>query len=665
MTTKAEKDRYYQGRILNSLLRHDIVTVSMLAEEAGIAENSVRSKLTRVEAFLKENQLGSLGRKAHVGIWLEASDAQRQELRSVVDASGSEQEFISDQKLRRDEVLRLIFQMKRSQPLTLAGIGSKLYLSPQAAKRSFQSAVEWLAKNGVQAQAVQNKGITLEAEEATYRRVLQNYLLQNYFDDLTKAIQDFLPGIPLLEIRQCLVEEESTWRLEFSDYSFREIWLYLCIAIYRMNGGHRIEHFDKDEEQEITKHKEFEFASGLTDMLSKKKSMEIPWAEILNLAKVILCSGLAYDMPGGRATDDIFEYDTKLRAFTKDVITTMSVVIGEDLTEDEHLYEGLLQHLRPAIFRLRYGYEKVDNLLDYTKQEYKNIYRAAWSTSTLFEEYFNVKVTEEELLYITLYVEVALERNNRPLSAALIVQNNDIHAQLIAMKLRKALPRIADLELVSLPSVSTRKLHDCDLVFTTVDNIETRFAPRAEEKRKLIHIPKVLTDSDIVSLKQKVRDLTDSEAKKEEKLALNSIQLLDPELMFIHSDLTDKADIIHMMVDRLVADGYVLPEYFDSVMDREAATTTAIGNGIAIPHGFSSGVIQSKVCICTLQTPIRWNDEMVDVIFLIASKTRTMAEANDMRQFYKYFVKLTDTNEKINILRGITSGSEMYKYLIS
>lgn len=666
MTKKTEKERFYRGRILGSLLRHDMVTVSMLAEEAGIAENSVRAKLGNVEEYLAENQLGTLTRKPHVGIWLEATDSQREALRQEVKEATSNQEFISDQNLRRDEVLRLIFQMRKSQPLTLNAIGQKLYLSPPAAKKSFQLAAAWLEKNGIQVQAVQNRGITLETSESNYRNVLKNHLLQNYFDGTIKSVEEFLPAVLMEEVRQCLVNAENIWRLEFSDYSFRDIWLYLVIAVYRMNTGHAIEPLSKEEEVEIAKHKEFEFSSNLVDMLAKKKGIRFPAEEVLNLAKLILCTGMACGSPQDpRAANDVFEYDSKLKAFTKDVIATMSVVLGEDLTEDVQLYEGLLQHLRPAVFRLRYGYEKVDELLDYTRQEYKNVFRAAWSTSTLFESYFNVNVTADELLYITLYVEVALERKKRSLRGILVVQANDIHAQLTAMKIQKAFPRIVKLEPVSVQNFVPELLKENDFALVTEDSAVQRAVAGIGQDERLILVPKVFSDDAELKLKQDLRDLTANRDRQDEKLAISSIPLLDPDLMFIHCPLTSKEEILRTMVDKLVKEGYVMPGYFDSVMTREKATTTAIGNGVAIPHGFPGGVNQSKVCICTLQQPINWNGEMVDVIFLLAIKTNTVTETDNVRQFYKYFVKLTDTKEKVDVIRNIPTSSEMYKYLIS
>jgi len=140
--------------------------------------------------------------------------------------------------------------------------------------------------------------------------------------------------------------------------------------------------------------------------------------------------------------------------------------------------------------------------------------------------------------------------------------------------------------------------------------------------------------------------------------------MLKPELMITNLETGTKEEIIRLLADKLEENGYVSEGYYDSVMEREKATTTAIGNGVSIPHGYSQFVNDSKVCICTLKNPIAWNGELADVIFLLALKMKTVQELKDIQQFYKYFVRLTDTDEKVDILSSISSGGEMYKYLI-
>ena len=53
------------------------------------------------------------------------------------------------------------------------------------------------------------------------------------------------------------------------------------------------------------------------------------------------------------------------------------------------------------------------------------------------------------------------------------------------------------------------------------------------------------------------------------------------DLFFIHPKITDKDELITMMVKKMEEKGDVTPNYLSSVFDRERATTTCIGRGVA------------------------------------------------------------------------------------
>lgn len=87
-------------------------------------------------------------------------------------------------------------------------------------------------------------------------------------------------------------------------------------------------------------------------------------------------------------------------------------ILDVDLTTDQKVKESLIIHLRPTIFRLRYGTQQKNPLIDFIKKEYKNVFRASWAISILFEEYYGLQITEDEIGYIVLYIQAAIERKN-------------------------------------------------------------------------------------------------------------------------------------------------------------------------------------------------------------------------------------------------------------
>lgn len=654
---KTEKEQYYSNKILRILLENDIVTNAYIADKVGLVEKSVRSKLNILNEFLEQNNLGLIEKKQKVGIWLNASAEQKRKIQIFISQNESNLKAQDIQK-RKNEMIRLIFMMKPNQPLTIANIADKMYISTPTALGVFKDVTLWFKENGIKIRTVRNKGICIEAAESVYRKVLKHYILQNCEGkNLQSDLEKYFPGLDVVRARELLLRTEEQWRLAFSDYSFREIWICLCIAIYRMTGRNPQSGLTEEEEKEIMNHNEYSFAQTLCEKLSYEFQMEVKHREVVALAEAILCANFV----GGNISNDnnemsVFDYDIQFRKFITEIIETMSVILDEDLTEDSILFTGLLSHIRPTIFRLRYGYRKSEAMLSYVKNEYKNVYRAAWSTCPLFEEYFEVQASEDELIYITLYVQVALERRKRPIHSVLVTQSGVGHSQLLSLKIKKEFPRIKEIEISRVQDFTELDCKQIDIIFST----ETL----PFEHQNIIQINPAMTDEAIVALKREVKRVVEHIAKNEEHLGVSCYTMLKPELLLCNVEIRTKDEIIRVLVDKLEESGYVSEGYYESVMEREKATTTAIGNGVAIPHGYSQFVNDSKVCVCTLKNPISWNGEMVDVIFLLAVKMKTAQQVKDIQQFYKYFIRLTDTDEKVDVLRSITSGGEMYKYLI-
>lgn len=61
--------------------------------------------------------------------------------------------------------------------------------------------------------------------------------------------------------------------------------------------------------------------------------------------------------------------------------------------------------------------------------------------------------------------------------------------------------------------------------------------------------------------------------------------------------------------------------FLKDVLDREAISTTGIGNGIAIPHGKSANVLETTAAIGRSAKPLEWeslDDKPVNFIVLLA-----------------------------------------------
>ena len=67
----------------------------------------------------------------------------------------------------------------------------------------------------------------------------------------------------------------------------------------------------------------------------------------------------------------------------------------------------------------------------------------------------------------------------------------------------------------------------------------------------------------------------------------------------------------------------------------------------------------------TLETPIQWDvKEKVDFIAVLVLKADCDIEIRKMRSFYKSFLELVDTRERVENLVALQSPMDFYKCLI-
>ncbi|KRG46948.1 PTS fructose transporter subunit IIA [Stenotrophomonas panacihumi] len=80
----------------------------------------------------------------------------------------------------------------------------------------------------------------------------------------------------------------------------------------------------------------------------------------------------------------------------------------------------------------------------------------------------------------------------------------------------------------------------------------------------------------------------------------------------------DRDTLLQIAAERLACRQCGQAELLASLREREALCSTALGHGIAIPHGRAPGLEQPRGILIRLQTPADFNGEPVDLAFAMA-----------------------------------------------
>ena len=137
------------------------------------------------------------------------------------------------------------------------------------------------------------------------------------------------------------------------------------------------------------------------------------------------------------------------------------------------------------------------------------------------------------------------------------------------------------------------------------------------------------------------------------------------ENVLINVDAETNEEVIQIMVDLLVKNGFVKPEYYDILISREEKYPTGLpteGVQVAIPHGCSEGsVLKPAVAVATLVRNVVFrnmankDEELsVGIVFMLA-----IVNEHELAEDLHRVMSIFSEGEKLSKLHAAKSGSEI------
>lgn len=105
---------------------------------------------------------------------------------------------------------------------------------------------------------------------------------------------------------------------------------------------------------------------------------------------------------------------------------------------------------------------------------------------------------------------------------------------------------------------------------------------------------------------------------------MNLTSLTNPSLITLQTTFTSRNEAIETLAEQLYQQGklHSKDEYLHAVYAREEQGPTALGEGLAVPHGKTDAVKEAAFAVATLEEDLKWQgldeEEEVNLIFLIA-----------------------------------------------
>lgn len=588
------------------------LTISNLASIVGVTPRTVKKDLKILKEKIDKNKI-EIVTKPGMGVWIKKKDVTDDYLENVLSFSNK----ITNPIFPDDRVIYIAKRLLETNSFMSAeDLAVELYVSKSTVAKDIPKVEEFLAKYGIKLYKKPKYGVKVIGDEKSIRlanaEILKNITIK-HDEIINNNLKELLMNVDLNAIQKIIQDSEEKFNYILSDVSFKGLLIHLAISIKRLRENKKVTLELKDLNL-LKEKKEWDIAEDLASNIEKIFNVVIDDAEVGYITMHLMGAKLQNDIETEKFSENYLKrLDYKLYTILKSIINDIAEATGYKFYEDKKLFIGLFLHLRPAINRLN-NKIKLDNpFLEEIKKEYSIAFEISISFWGKLKEFYTIDVNEDEIGYVAIHFGASIERLktvDRDKKRAVIVCATGIGtAQLLAARFTKLFP---DIELIKvLPVIKAKSmLKDLapDIVLSTV--------PFATEETIVINVSPFLDKEDVNKIESIVRNKKNNTELKEVKSKI--LNYISEDLVFLNMETRDKFKVLSEMSQKLLSLNYVKEGFYESILERERFSSTALGNLVAIPHPYEGFVNVPKISIATLKYPIKWDDKKVQIVFMIA-----------------------------------------------
>jgi len=337
-----------------------------------------------------------------------------------------------------------------------------------------------------------------------------------------------------------------------------------------------------------------------------------------------------------------------------------------DLTNDEELYIGLNLHIRALVNRNRYYHEEINPILDSIKSQYPFVFELSLHIYEIFNDIMGIKLTEDELSYVTIHIAGAIERlsmqySQSQIKVVIISHLSASYSDLLVSKLNSVYS--SKIQIVGLfPIYRWKEALDANpsIILVTSSVLQMMICKSKSEIPILKIGPLFSVDNETALniLLTRIRKNIIYTKKEEDSI----FSKFDKELFFQNVHCQTVKETIDFLCEQLEKKDWVPETFRKFAFEREELASTALANAIAIPHPITACAYNTAFAVAILKKPILWGKYKVQIVFLIAVKPE---EKSFIKDFFNFISFLMDTPKDVQKIINIRDFSEFLKFIQS
>lgn len=468
-----------------------------------------------------------------------------------------------------------------------------------------------------------NESITIKYA----KMLLRKYMAQHYID-LAEHMIDTV---------------KTELRFEMNLIYHLQVLIKFAIFLNRVNDGH----FLPEEEQlplstEVYKLRTYPVAQQLCGNIEKEcRELHIEQSEINYVNKII---NSVY-----RLENDVkFVVDSEsIKEMVIHMIESVNAIFSDALINDNLLINGLERHFTAMLNRISNHVKIVNPYIHQIKKQYAALFSVVSLACSVIENYSGITLSEDEIGFILIHFQAAVERLNMSRKIIIIVGNIDAYTSILESQIRKNFILFDVIELVELKKIELEYINEFDFAVTTLE-VKGIKIPH-------VQVSEMVSEKDLEAINKEYYSLSQCAKMKRYTFMLNC---LDETTILLQQKYKSMEECVKEVCAILEKEGCIEEGFCESVLSREKIAPTNIVDGIALPHGLNKYVRKNRIAVVTLKKPVPWGNDYVSTIFLVAINfSNIMVSKKALEELY---FCISD-EDFISELKSCTDVKEVYQ----
>lgn len=583
---------------LNKILNEGQFKVQELQKQFDVSERTVFREVNSINKFLKKYSLNMF------------YDS------NIISISGNKENI----KQLKTEISSIPMQWLLSRDQRQIIIASELLISNEPIKASYYSSkfnvvlgsisfdldeiAKWAISKDLCLIRNRSVGSSIKGSEWNKRNALVDlifkykpyeellaFLYDEKVDQSIEILFNIIFGKKITSVGKQVLRKIDLSEYSLNDIKFFTLFIQILIAIKKAESKEEI-NIPEKVKRDIVKIDEYKKVINLNRLL-KENDINLSEDDII----YIWLNITDYKFLINQNKDLL---DIGYKEISKEIVKGISEKININLKEDNQLIDDLARHFMQTFNMINLGLKIVNPLIDEIEDHYLELFNVINKVSKLVFSRYNFKLPREEVGYITLHIDVALQRKKnllKKLNVLIVCPSGIGSARILSDKVKFIFPDIDNVFIETLRDIDKHiNSGKYDLILSTVP---IKFQ---DEVNNILVVSTFITKEDIEKINNFILNLKVDNKKTNidefSDVKLNSITNYEyetaDEIIKNLQVKTTKADTIENLVDLIVED----IKNLDLIKNKEILKQAILKReekGNVVVHGTNVALLHTRI----------------------------------------------------------------------